>query len=1111
MLKPLSSAIADGDHIECLIRETGVNQDGATAGITMPSATAQQTLIEDTYSKAGLDPKSRADRPQLFEAHGTGTPAGDPVEAEAISRAFFGQDKAADHNPHDRMSVGSIKTILGHTEGTAGIAAVLRASLAIQHREVPPNLHFGNLNPAIAPFYGRLDIPSSTKPWPDTSQAPRRASVNSFGFGGTNAHAILEGYDSALASSWKITEGPLFSPYVFSARSETSLRAYLLKFATYLQNSHPPLDTHNLAYTLRQRRSALSHRAAYTAESLEALREQIISSLALRDSDIGVNTRALGPPSVRSTQKILGIFTGQGAQYARMGAALVEKSPLADRMIRDLEGHLFRLPEGDRPDWSLRAELVASSTSRVQEAAISQPLCTALQIMLVDLLRRSNVELDVVIGHSSGEIAAAYAAGCLTARDAMVVAYYRGLHCGRAASPNDDVSGGAMLAVGTSMEDATELCEDNAFAGRINVAACNSSSSVTISGDEDAITELEAILADENKFHRRLRVDQAYHSPHMQPCIDAYVQSLLRAGIKAQSSSAGCQWYSSVFNGRLIDEHIQPDHAYWAQNMVQPVLFRQALDAALSDHGSLGVVLEVGPHPALKGPSTQTINEVLECNIPYACCLNRNSEAVMAMSDCMGFLWSHLDSSSFDLDAYETSMSGSDKARRFTVVKGIPSYQWEHSSKHWHESRRSRRIRLRGPSHPLLGDESPDSSAHHRSWRNILKPSEISWLDGHRVQGQVVFPAAGYITTVLEAAKVLAAGMEIRLIEISDFVIHRAITFDSETSTAEVFIEMSHLVGDSDSCIRTKFTYSAALESQTSDLLSLVSNGEVRIILGAPSPSVLPRRQPQAPHLLELEPSRLYNFMESLGYNFSGPFKSLENLRRKHGQASCQLPMQDSDSPLLFHPAEVDAALQSVLLAYSYPGDDQLRNLHMPASIVRLRVNPFLCSRTSCKVGRENFNVDSFCRREDRAATGSGFAGHFNLYAPRSSHAALQADGIRFVPFAGAISGDRNVFYKTDWVPIIPDGTAAAAAISLRQEDIDFQRVLGRVAAYYLRKFDAEVPADSLARIEPPLCHYLNYARQMTDRLRKGEHKYAQKHWLADTFDDIMENVENSG
>ncbi|CAM1501809.1 Fc.00g037930.m01.CDS01 [Cosmosporella sp. VM-42] len=384
ILKPLNLALKDGDTIHCLIRETGIGQDGATPGLTMPSATAQRELIQSTYLRAGLDPFSSEDQPQYFEAHGTGTPAGDPVECEAIHTAFFGKGKppARDHP----LYCGSIKTILGHTEGTAGIAGILKASLAIKNSVIPPNLLFDNLSPSVAPFYHGLEIRRTARPWPETSKwQPKRASVNSFGFGGTNAHAILESYENP--GKCNSQEYHLFTPFVFSAASETSLRANVAAYARYL-NEHPDLDVQNLAYTLRQRRSVFAYRTSFPPTSLELLSTNIIARLQNLESPLGVRT------STRSgrSSRILGIFTGQGAQYAQMGAEIIEKSAYAQRLIDELEAYLARLPSEDRPPWSLKDEILrGSSTSRINEAAISQPLCTAIQILIVGLLEQAHI------------------------------------------------------------------------------------------------------------------------------------------------------------------------------------------------------------------------------------------------------------------------------------------------------------------------------------------------------------------------------------------------------------------------------------------------------------------------------------------------------------------------------------------------------------------------------------------------------------------------------------------------------------------------------------------------------------------------------------------------
>ena len=1106
VLKTLSAALADGDHIECLIRETGLNQDGATAGLTMPSATAQRALIHSTYTKAGLDITARADRPQYFEAHGTGTPAGDPIEAEAISSAFFGDEKGttlnADGHP---LYVGSIKTVLGHTEGTAGVAAILKASLAIQNSCIPPNLLFDNLSPSVAPFYNNLEICRIATSWPPLPNTqPKRASVNSFGFGGTNAHAILESYEKPthlriITSAHGI---PLFTPFVFSAVSETSLRANISAYTTYLER-HPEINVRDLAYTLRERRSVFPYRVSFPVITLDDLKSKILARLEDKETSVGVRTLGRsGAPS-----KILGVFTGQGAQYARMGADLIESSSLARRIIHELEANLAQLPSQDRPSWSLRTELLAdASISRINEAAISQPLCTAVQILLVDLLRSANVHFDAVVGHSSGEIAAAYAAGFLTARDAIYIAYYRGLHCKQGASPNGNIKG-AMLATGTSMKDAIQLCEMEEFAGRIDVAASNSSTSVTISGDEDAIEELEIILDDEKKFNRRLKVDQAYHSKHMLPCFKPYVESIRRAGVQVLRPCASqCTWYSSVYEGQQVESKFRLSDVYWGENMTKPVAFSQALTAAVSAGGAFDVVLEVGCHPALKGPTSQTIQEVLQKPIPYHGTLYRGNDSIEAFSMCLGFLWSYLDKTSVNLNSCELAIS--EEQQPFNVVKGLPTYQWDHEVKHWHESRRSRRMRLRQkPFHPLLGDVSPDSAPHHLRWKNMLKPSEIEWLEGHQVQNQIVFPAAGYLSTALEAAQVLAEGKGIRLFEVSDFSIYQAVMFEGEDTGIEVLIELSQIFQPQPNVIVAKFTYSAALGGQAADF-SLAADGELKILLGDASINLLPERGPTPSRLINVEPSRLYNFMESLEYNFTGPFRCLSTLRRKLGKASCLATRASTEDAklLLVHPVDLDTAFQSVLVAYSYPGDGQLRNLHLPTSIAKVRVNPAVF--VSQKIQDNYVTIDSTCNRTDRASPGSGFSGHADLYFNGCSNAAIQVDHVRFKPLGTAVNSDRNVFYKMHWVPSAPDGILAADGIPATQDDTDLLWVLSRIASYYLRKFDNDVPEDSPARFESPLCHYLNHARHMTGLLRSGEHGYAKKEWMNDSLDDVMDDVK---
>lgn len=1136
VLKTLSSALEDGDHIECIIRETGLNQDGATPGITMPNPAAQEALIRSTYARAGLDLLKSSDRPQYFEAHGTGTPAGDPAEAEAIYKAFYTSsigdvltDPLSLGGGHP-LYVGSIKTVLGHTEGTAGVAALIKASIILQKGVVPPNLLFKQLSDRVAPFYKNLEILSTARPWPTVQGGKRRVSVNSFGFGGANAHAIVESYDNTPSNTLSLT--PLFTPFIFSAYCEHSLRMILSAYKSFLDDSEATgRDTNrqDLAWTLRLHRSILPYRATFTASSLSELRAKIAAKLEDKDnSTIGIKAlNSYVRPQKEAVMKILGIFTGQGAQYMRMGAELIEQSSTARNIIQKLESYLAQLPEEKhRPSWSLEAELLADSpSSRMHEASFSQPLSTALQILLVDLLWLAGVQFSAVVGHSSGEIVAAYAAGYLSARDAMWIAYYRGLHTCLAASPNGPNIKGAMIAVGSSMDDIAELCKDDIFIGRVTVAASNSSSSVTVSGDEDAISELEVVLEDEGIFHRRLKVDKAYHSAHMLPCLEPYTESMRNLCMKPQKRSGGlpsCVWYSTVNEGEPFNENIMwgIGDSYWAENLTKPVLFSQALNKALNAD-SYHLILEVGPHPALKAPVMQTIKEVLNEELPYHGVLARGTNAVDASSTALGFLWSYLDKSSINLEAYEQAVSNVDsRATPFRLVKHLPTYQWNHERKYWHEARSSRKMRLRSHAvHTLLGDVTPDSASHHMSWKNLLRVSEMEWLPGHAVQGQTVFPAAGYLASALEASRIVAESMkrDIRLIEIHDFEIHQAVAFEQDDAGIEVLIEMMDIkiVRDEQAVgvdiLRARFTYSAALDAHAEDLV-LVASGEVAIQLGRPLLSVLPVRPPVLPHMITVESERFYSALADLGYNFSGQFRSLSELRRKRGRSTCMIKTKSSEeshsiSPLLIHPAELDAMLQSAILAYSYPYDEELRTLHLPTKIQKIRINPFALLDGVAK--RQHLNDVMPVDASIDFGARNGIVANINLYANNlgiHQNTAIQVQGAVFIPLGGFSSEKyRRLYSKVEWIQERPDGIKAARGLWDGHSQRDAVHLIERIATFYLRKFNKEVPLDHPARTEFTTKWYLNHARHVTESAKSYGHDWWKDEWNNDTVDIILE------
>lgn len=1096
VLKTLSTALKDGDHVECLIRETSVNQDGRTKGITMPSATAQATLIRQTYEKAGLDPRNEHDRCQYFEAHGTGTPAGDPIEAEAIHTAFFADCTTAENNTREPLYVGSIKTVVGHTEGTAGLAALLKASLALQNAIIPPNMLFSQLNPAVQPFYDNLEIPTTAKPWPimDAGQ-PRRASVNSFGFGGSNAHAILESYEPLSNSEEGCDAVSTFMPFTFSANSERSLAANLAAYSAYLKK-HPRVSPHHLAWTLHIRRSSFPVKIAFSASTRESLASQIDETLKTSQdaahSSIGTRTSAR---TDSGSTRILGIFTGQGAQYARMGAELILRSQFARDIIKRLEDRLAALPVSDRPTWSLTDELLAdAASSRINEAAISQPLCTAVQIVLVDILRAACVNIDAVVGHSSGEIGAVYAAGYISAQDALCIAYYRGLHAnlaGGLAGRN-----GAMLAVGISLEDAEELCKDEQFVGRMSVAASNSPTSVTLSGDEDAIAEAEIICEDEKKFKRLLKVDKAYHSHHMIPCSTAYERSLRALNVQVHDPSPKCTWFSSVH--AVSEAKTELRDTYWKDNMVKPVLFLQAIEKAFSTC-PFDMAVEIGSHPALKGPASQTIQDLTKESIAYTGMLKRGQNDVEAIADGLGCLWTQLGDSAINLENYARVVAG---GADFKLLKNLPTYKWDHDREYWQESRLSRVFRRRAnPVHELLGTVCTDSTQYQMSWRNLLRPREITWIHGHQLQNQTVFPAAGYVATALEASKALMGTKPAKLIEIRDLTIHQAMIFNDDDFGVEVLFTLTDVERRNGDSVAANFSYYSAV-GKDPDSLTLMASGKLEVFSGELSAVVLPPRPLPEPNMVEVETDRFYSSLDELGYGYTGPFRALSSMKRKLGKAA-GLVSNPSDTPhgqrLMVHPAMLDAAIQSVILAYCYPNDGQLWSLHLPTSIRCIKVNPTLCTLDFDEEKLLPFN-SALSNQEE-----TGIFGDVDIYTADGKYSILQLEGMHAVPFSGATSAsDRQLFSHMLWDVAEPDGEAAAMDSRATSNEYELAYVLERVSSFYLRRLDRDISQEHPARSAGPYKGLFNYASHLNALVSAGKHPYAKKEWMHDTLDEII-------
>ena len=1112
MLKPLSKALKDGDHIESIIRETGVNQDGRTQGITMPSHSSQAALIRQTYANAGLDLRDPRDRCQYFEAHGTGTLAGDLIEAEAVSKAFFMADEQA--TSEQVLHVGSIKTVIGHLEGTAGLAGLLKVSLAMQKGIIPPNLLFNNLNPAIKPFYKNLKIPTSAIPWPSISPGvPRRASVNSFGFGGTNAHAIIESYDaSRYLSMCHISVAPIEGihvneiysaaslPLSLSANSENSLLEMMKSFSAYLR-SNKDVSLGDIKWTMLQRRTVFPYRICFSGLDHDQLRSQIDAKLAEFAS---AKEGTIGTRSQTSSQRILGIFTGQGAQWASMGSHLIKTCRLFAQSIERLDQSLAKLPDG--PSWTLMEELQASDEySRIGEAAISQPACTALQIALVDLVHEAGIRFSAVVGHSSGEIAAAYATGMISSTEAIRIAYYRGLFAKMARGPEGEAGG--MIATGFNHIQATAFCAQDQYEGRLSVAACNGPKSVTLSGDLEAIEEAKEHLDGEGIFARVLKVDTAYHSKHMERSAEAYLKSMQNCNIVPKDARKDCVFISTVYESIVFDEQNIKSmrDMYWKDNMTNPVLFYQGIRQCVERYGYFDLALEIGPHAALKGPTTQTVKEVCDITIPYHGALNRGENDVQAFSAALGFLWTQFGSSVLDIPNL-VQAHGQIEGKP-NLIKGLPSYPWQHMTRYWKESRISEKFRLRKePIHELLGTRSADDNDEELRWRNILRLQEMSWATGHSFQHQALFPAAGYVSMALEAALSLVDGAAVELIELSDLNIYKAITLDEDSAGVETLFTMSREHSDqedNENRVHGHFVLYACVKDDVNAMNKHFS-GNFIIKLGRPSTGTLPHRSELSYPMSSTDVDRFYESLSAIGLDYTGMFRGIMSIDRRMDMSRAKISRSIStttDSKLLVHPAFLDVCLQSLFAGVCAPGDGTLWTTYLPTTIRKVRINPaFLES-----VHDNSAAVDSYVTN----ASSQSVVGDVDVFDERDNMQ-IQIEGLACNSFSKATAAnDRKLFSKLVWKSDISNGSNTQNSDACRSSTEDSAvEVSERVAYYYLRNLRQKVQPKQEAALKWHFQKLLNFTDHILPVIAEGGFKSVRPEWKSDTYELIDSLVQ---
>ncbi len=721
ILKPLQDALADGDPIRAVIRGTGVNSDGHTMGLSLPNEDSQAALLERVYERAGIAPEQLT----FIEAHGTGTQAGDPIELHALGRVLG-------RNRTTPLPIGSVKTNIGHLETASGMAGLIKTILAFEHRLLPPSLHFEEPNPHI-PF-GKLGLEVVTEPR-SLGEGELLAGVNSFGFGGTNAHAVLASAPvqvSVAAASDQATPPPL----LLSARSKEALATLARDWAQKLAVLTPDQAAPLLRAQARHRdhhRNRLHVAASHPAAMAAAL---------------SMPADSLAVPSSR----VAFVYSGNGAQFAGMARDALAHSAAFRAALAMADAHLAPLL-----GWSVRERLQQSDAQQLRRTDIAQPLLFAVQVAITEALRARGIEADVMFGHSVGEIAAAWSAGALPLDTAcrIVVARSRQQH--------RTMGMGSMAAL--TLDNAAE-----ALGAGIEVAAYNSRSNITVAGPRHALAQLQDRAEASGWRYTALDLDYAFHS-HM---LDAIESDLLAELGAVDARACGDRFISTVTgetcDGALLDKH------YWWRNVRNPVLFRQA--AAHAVERGIRILVEIGPNPILQSYLRDSLR---------ATDADGRVLATLTRQD--------VDGDPFEEVAGRCYGAGQDPSGHALFdgtcdIAGLPRYPWQRERFWFPVTADAVSIVNLVQEHALLGCRWGSAQ---NEWRHTLDLALQPWLADHAVEGMAVLPAAAMLELAMAAAHLSAPDAD--ALTIGELEIRQALALEEgRPRTLRVRLEESRVV-----------------------------------------------------------------------------------------------------------------------------------------------------------------------------------------------------------------------------------------------------------------------------------------------------------------------------
>ena len=880
VLKRLSDALAAGDRILAVIRGSAANQDGASSGLTAPNGPAQEAVMRQALANSGVAPHEVS----YVETHGTGTALGDPIEAGALA-AVYGADRPAD----DPLMIGSVKTNVGHLEGVAGVASLIKTVLALQHGEIPPHLHLTRPNPHIPWDEIPVVVPTSRTPW-NPSTGRRLAGVSSFGFSGTNVHLIVE-EAPACEPAQPERERPLHL-LALSARSEAALATLAERYADHLA-THPDQPLADVCHTANAGRAHFAHRLAVAAADATALHARLA---AARHGEAGPGIR-LGTVRGVDRPKVAFLFTGQGSQYAGMGRGLYETQPTfraaLDRCATLLDGELERpLLEVLFPP--------AGEDGLLNRTDYTQPALFALEYALAALWRSWGIEPSAVMGHSVGELVAAQVAGVFGLEDALKLIAARGRLMQRLPS------GGEMVALQASEDRVAPLLAP--YAAQVALAAVNGPQQVVISGARDAVRAVAGQLEAEGVKATRLTVSHAFHSPLMGPMLDEFEQVA-----KTVNFAAPHLRLMSNVTGRVARAEVaRPE--YWRGHVRAPVRFAAAI-ARLHELG-YELFLEIGPHPTLLGMGRDCVPAG---NCVWLPSLRKGRDDWEQLLGSLGELY---------VRGVEPDWSGFDRDYPRRKVS-LPTYPFERQ-RYWLAARPRPAAPAAPPAssatgepaHPYLGRRLR-SALPAVQFESQLSTTALSLLDDHRPFGTAILPGMVMLEMALSAANA-ALGPGPHAVE--GLAIQEALVVPDD----EVRACQTVLTPEADGALVQIFSQEPNGESWTAHASARVApiTGDAAPPAAADAIATIQARCPE-----QATADAHYAAFRAHRFEFGPSLQAVREVWSRDGEALGRLELPSPDgagsSAFAIHPALLDAAAQLVYEAN--PTDDT----YMPVGLER--------------------------------------------------------------------------------------------------------------------------------------------------------------------------------